>query len=399
MKRDTIQRLLTILLVSQVCVYIISCKNPESKSKTTSIDSLTLKPLRTVRIVIDSMTSGFSPLEYYSKDTSKHLYLLNSNLNTLQVYKMSTGQLIKAISFPVNIGTPVHFTIHNRDTIFLVDPHRYQLSIINWNGDLINQIRLISDINDYKQALIHPPPLATKDKYIANPTPSNKNPIYIVDNQIYIECVPWMDPLKADFFRLGKVKMKIDLRSNQIEYFMGFPDLYRENLHFPTQFFSESSVLNRTEKTFVFSFPADPYIYTTTLDGTNMKKYWAGSKYFEVSKPLNRKTEDNIRHAEHAINNFHFERICYDPYRDVYYRLVWHPDTEKPFSFSDQGNKISIRLSIIILDSQFNKVGEAMLPKEVTNTFIFPTEAGLYIQNGIVKDDEMIFTLFDLTIK
>jgi hypothetical protein len=269
--------------------------------------------------------------------------------------------------------------------------------LINSGGDLVRTYQLIDNEKYYNDAQIHPPPLATSKNYIGTPVPDNRNPIFIVNDSLFIRCYPWLDPMKNEYFEIGKLKMGINLNTNNIFYFMSYPDfIWNQNKTYPVQFYNESCTYNNIQNRFIFSFPADHYVYEVSSNGKTIKKHWAGSAYFEKTEALPKNTTDNIKHAEHTFNNFHFERICFDKYRNVYYRLVWHPDAGTRFSFSKPRQAFRPRLSIVILDKDFNQIGETLLPKTVTNTFLFLDHEGLYIQSEVDDVSQISFTLFRL---
>lgn len=350
-------------------------------------------------IPIDSITQNIGAFQYFEDKVanSKYFCLLNNNSNKLQLYRWPTGDYYNAISLPNGVGAPSHFYIHNLDSIYLVDGHFFRLSLINSSGALLKSYRLLKDVKDYENIEKHPPPLATAEKYCGTPVPDNRNPIQVIGDSLFIRCYPWMDPFKSGYFEIGKVKLGLNLKTNQIFYFMSYPDLFlNKDESFPTQLYNESCTYNEITTKFVFSFPADNYVYEVSPIGLDIQKYWAGSRYFEEVKPLTKKTTDNIKHAEHTFNNFHFERICFDKFRNVYYRLVWQPDSSNKFAFSNPEQTFRPRLSIAILDNEFKHIGETLLPISVTNTFMFPAEEGLYIQSDIDNTSQISFTLFSL---
>lgn len=390
---------LAIIISILVCTRCSSSSEDHKSHLLQRVDSHTLVEDRKVSIPIDSITINIGAFQYFpnQKEKSEYITLLNNNTNKLQFYKWPSGNFYKEISIPEGVGSPSHFYIQNLDSIFLVDGHYFRLTQIDSTGTLIKSYRLLNDQLDYENIEKHPPPLATAIKYCGTPVPDNRNPIQIVGDSIFIRCYPWMDPFKEGYFEIGKVKLSLNLKSNQISYFMPYPEIFKEKSDtYPTQFYNESCTYNDITKKFIFSFPADNYLYEVTTNGEISKAYWAGSKYFEEVPPLQHKTADNIKHAEHTFNNFHFERLVFDKYNNVYYRLVWHPDTKNKFSFSNPGEPFRPRLSIIILDNAFQRIGETLLPISVTNTFMFATEEGLFIQSDIDNTSEINFTLFKL---
>ena len=73
--------------------------------------------------------------------------------------------------------------------------------------------------------------------------------------------------------------------------------------------------------------------------------------------------------------------LIYDRYRNVYYRFAYL-ETELDNNISWRGKAVYGRAksSVIILDAQFNIIGETLLAENLYNTFAyFISKEGLYI--------------------
>ena len=99
-----------------------------------------------------------------------------------------------------------------------------------------------------------------------------------------------------------------------------------------------------------------------------------------------------------------YGNLLYDKYRDVYYRIAF-PQTEiedkqiNTMELMRYGRKV---FSIIILDNQFNIIGETLFPAYTYNSnLIFIREDGIYISNSHFmnpefSDDILSFHKFEL---
>ena len=104
-----------------------------------------------------------------------------------------------------------------------------------------------------------------------------------------------------------------------------------------------------------------------------------------------------------ACENPNYGNLLFDKYRNVYYRIAY-PETEiekgvNGLELLHYGRK---RFSIIILDKDFNIIGETLFPDYTYNsTVMFIREDGLYISdshylNPNYNDDLLSFRKFYL---
>lgn len=352
-----------------------------------------------IKIPIDSVTLPVGPLAVndISDYNNRYLVQLNSQQRMLQVYNWKDKELINRIELPAEIDNPTYFYYINHDSILITNSHKYSLYLINEKGTINKKFSLLVGKIDHEIAQTTPPSQASTEKYVALPLPDNRNPMVRIGPYMILRCVPWIDPFNPKYFELGKLRMKVNLSiDNDISYFLGYPEIFQNNNKYPTKFFNESSTFNSYTRQLIFDFPAEEYLYVTDINGVNVTKYWAGSEFFDQVQPMSSFSENNIKQAEHAMNNSFFERILFDPFKNVYYRMVWHPDKENQYSFRDSSKEINIDLGVIILDKDFRKIGEVILPKSITNTFWFPSPEGLYIQSDVGDTANLSFQLFQL---
>ncbi|MCM1110374.1 MAG: DUF4221 domain-containing protein [Clostridium sp.] len=140
------------------------------------------------------------------------------------------------------------------------------------------------------------------------------------------------------------------------------------------------------------NFPASDSLYVYNPFTGSRKSYFAG-----LTEPIEIKPHENKSYEDIFINfiiNYQYSGIVYDRYRQLYYRIVLHPypnyDAE---NLREECRKKPV--SIVILDNEFNKVGETILPDKLyyaSNVFV--TNEGLNIQAVSDDDDIMEFATF-----
>jgi hypothetical protein len=136
----------------------------------------------------------------------------------------------------------------------------------------------------------------------------------------------------------------------------------------------------------VLSYPADDHISVYNIASNATERYFAGySKKDIIHQMNNDRTSEMIQYLECTqYGNIHF-----DPYRNLYYRVVHHPLYEYDINNQDTYMK---NLSIVILDSEFNKVGEYDLKEKTSMSgCAFVSDEGLHIQTVSDDDDSMKF--------
>ena len=153
-------------------------------------------------------------------------------------------------------------------------------------------------------------------------------------------------------------------------------------------------------KDFVYSFFFEENIKITSPEHKEIKEIPVKSKYIDKIKFLD--DYGNLTHND-ICENPNYGNLLYDQYRDIYYRIAY-PATEidkniKGIELKQYGRK---NFSIIILDKDFNIIGETLFPDYTYNsTLMFIHEDGLYISdshylNPTFSDDILSFKLFTL---
>lgn len=154
---------------------------------------------------------------------------------------------------------------------------------------------------------------------------------------------------------------------------------------------------------FIYSFYADEYIYVTSVNHQEIDKIHVKSKYIDKIETEEPPSDPNLA-VKRILEKAHYGDLIYDQYRDVYYRFVY-PETELDPNRTYMGTVVFGRniFSVIILDKNFNIIGETLFPEDIYNSFVFFVHRdGLYISrdyqiNFNQPEDQMNFELFKLT--
>lgn len=154
---------------------------------------------------------------------------------------------------------------------------------------------------------------------------------------------------------------------------------------------------------FVYSFYFEEDIFVASIDHKNIQREKAKSKYIDRIRLLDDFGNSTI---QDACENPNYGNMIYDPYRSVYYRVAYPEtdidrklETKEAVELLNYGRK---NFSIIILDKDFNVIGETLFPDYTYNSgLMFVREDGLYVSSSHpmsnqYSDDYLNFQRFDL---
>jgi hypothetical protein len=334
---------------------------------------------------MDENTSQIS--EYFHTLTINDTLRFSMYSNTavrknILIFDISTGEVVDSIRLhkegPHAINNNVKaYYIHNRDSIYLYNYWQHIFMLVNRKGEIISRINLsekfLSD-DDYK---VTP----------SSPFPSMEMPIKKVNTTFILQ---GMTRKVTDIKKVPTVTAICNLADTTIRFVNTYPDIYGDtkNLFKHWGVFSYLMVsydLNNKGE-MVLSYPAYDHIVVYDINSNTTRNYFAGYSKKDVINQMNdNPTSELVQYMECT----HYCNIHFDPYMNLYYRFVYHPYYE--YDINDSETQVK-NMSIIILDSEFNKVGEYDL-KEIPSLSrgSFVSKEGLHIQTLSDNDDFMKF--------
>lgn len=323
----------------------------------------------------------------FTDETGKeYLTFQNQDQNEILFYDMNSRKLefkVKpAYEGPNGVGQVLGYYVHTIDSIFLTISGTNEIVLVNRNAEIKDKI-------NYERA--EDGTLLTDFCSIS----SVYQPIIMIDKEMYIMsgCNRWLekDPISA----------VINLEDKTIHalpyYYPSFPGADNKAKRAGIE-----EHLSRCfdGKHFVYSFYFDETIYIASQDHDSIKEVKVKSKYIDKVRLLD--DYGNLTITD-ACENPNYGNLLFDKYRNVYYRIAY-PETEiekevKGMELLQYGRK---NFSIIILDKNFNIIGETLFPDYTYNsTLMFVREDGLYISdshylNPDYSDDVLSFKCFTL---
>lgn len=382
MKRNNSLRLLSI-----ACAFFLvlvgsqSCKNKE----TNPVDRKYVKNYnKTFGLVIkeplclplDSLTSPtVTCTQYYTDEKTGKSYvcLLNALVNSIYIYDYSTRSVAYKVKLdnegPNGIGGRIEgFYIKSFDSIFVNS--RYTVSIVDTGRRKSRSFNLIK-----KQS----------NSFTSLPLISNAEEAGIVNGDLFFACAPDKDAFEKSSFLDNQCLVKLNLTTGEYEYKYRPSDLFQKGVYGPN-YAASYNCINRSDKLVLLSFQNDPLLFIHSLDaGDSARTVYAGSELFDEVAPMPKTTRDYEGYTRFYIKSPSYGPVMYDPYRNMYYRFALTPLSDEDYA----QRRWWKNKSIILLDSNFTKIGETAISDSCSFLNYFITKDGLFISKSGQSEDSL----------
>jgi hypothetical protein len=385
-----------IISASLLCMLILSCKDSKNNRPDNQIYELETVN-KDLKFAIDEDTKFQFPALFPYTDLSGKEYLtfLSHLNNSILFYDLPTGEYLFNVTLeregPAGVGIVFGYHIEDFDNIYLtsyyaaypglmkVDTSGTKKQFIAY-GTTSNGFKIISNFRSssfiYKPAVIHNGKIyITQDLY-----PGAKKSDIPVSIAI--------DTLSQTFEELPFRYPKLITDNTSMEDIVGVP--------FSREFDGTH---------FIYSFYMDKNIYITDLATNEERKIPVQSKYINHLKPI-KITDDREMAYKASLESSYYHNILYDKYRNVYYRFAIigsDMTNHSKYSFFDIYANGYVKFSVIILDKDFNIIGETLFPKYTYNPDIaFVHKNGLYISDTHILNpsfDENVLSFKCFTLK
>ena len=383
-------KLAYILFYFYILIFSFSCSYQRETNNTMSIVATN----EMLTFQLDKNTQNWIQSLFLFKDIGGKEYLTfqNEGQNELLIYNLISqkmeSKIIPSIDGNEGVGLFLGYYIHNLDSIFLTVTGIPEISIINKEAHVIDKLsyEIATDSTLLKQIY------STSNIY---------QPLYIIDNKLYFVpgCNRWgkKNPMCA----------YIDLATRKTHTLpLPYPKFPGADNKAKRAGVEEYLSRCYNGKEFIYSFYFEEDIYIASLDHKQIERKKIKSRYIKNIKTPNDYNQglDLQTGFRESCERSNYGNLLYDKYRDVYYRIAF-PQTEiedekiNTMELMRYGRKV---FSIIILDNQFNIIGETLFPEYTYNSnLIFIREDGIYISNShfmnpTFNDDVLSFHKFEL---
>jgi hypothetical protein len=344
--------------------------------------------------LLDNQTKyQFTALFPYVDDVGKeYLTFLNNANHEILFYDLLNENFLFRIKIemegPNGIIAPDGYFIENLNSIYVTTPVVPILYTINQEGEITQKINYGMTESNYSIV-----PFASWSFFYT--------PLFIINNKLYITQKPTrMAPISAT-----PVSIVIDTVNNSFKElpFLYPPLIKDEEMRTHSVGFGLAFSRDFTGEIFIYSFYFDEEIYVASIDHKEVKKMKVKSKYIDKVTVERINRNNMLAGAKQDYETPQYGNLLYDKYRNVYYRLAY-PKVELEnginyLQLTSQGRK---KFSIIILDKEFNIIGETLFPEYAYNSSaLFVHKDGLYIcnnhpMNSSFKEDILSFSCFEL---
>ena len=370
-----------------ILFFISSCVDRKSASNN-SVSLIATGKIKSFNLDSDTKYNAFYLYSFSDSKGKEYLSFLNYRSNQILFYDFNTCEFLFKMNLhsegPEGIIQPSGYYINNFENIYLTSYSYNGIIKVDTTSHIISKIPYSKTDSGFELL----PSYAPSSHPYTIP--------YFIDGQMFI-----MPPLVDRFCSAEKTPLCVCIDT--------LSDKYSESKIMYGDVLSEEELeTNDTRcsrifdgKNFIYSFYVDDNIIVTDKEHKEIKKFKVKSSY------INSSTEKQKQGLKGPKSNLEIPRygdLIYDKYREVYYRFAYHR-VELDDKINWRGKAVYGRkkFSVIILDKEFNVIGETLFPESIYNSYVFfVKKEGLYIsrdyQIGIGNQSEeyLTFELFVL---
>jgi hypothetical protein len=348
---------------------------------------------------LDSNTTNLPVQTGVMEDNGEECIYIYNQVAPELIFWNSENQKLKkripiAIKGPGKVGSHanfVYFYPHSLDSISVLACFSRSIKSINQSGKILSTIR-------------------EADTVIDNETNVRiEFPIQKIGNKLLVGITPYRRPDEPGFFKAKKIAYFVS-SNGKIDSLNFLFDEYLSNVCLGIMTYSVSACVAGDE--IIISHPASSDIFVVSEQNGKVRKFDAASIYFDKVNEISASSLKDDATGKRTIQAFlkqsYYYHIVYDKYREVYYRLALHGNNKLVEQFNKYDPKAmeAANFSIIILDKNFNKIGETEIfdaaSYSVMDMPLLVSKAGLLISendvynNQNLDEDKLIFSVFEL---
>ncbi len=350
-----------------------------------------------LRLPLDSTTSNISLYmqPFIDNVSGKELLVyMNRDKPSLLFFDIENSRMYKEIVFhdrygPDGVGRPYGACAVSMDSIFILSK-TYEVILVNGSAKTQRKYRLLKENEQYNENTGLIVPDAVSLPYF--------NEGENGDRYLYFVVSPDRFPYNKTYYE-AHTSSCLNVNTGQYVYFGSYPSAMKGKI-WGVRGPKHSRAISPNGE-FVSSFAVHDSLVVWRFGSEKKMTYYAGTRYRKsYTKPFENPDESRDL-SGYALQTIYYEGLSYDPYRQVYYRLACLPVEIK----DEDGNMNDIfnkPISVIILDKEFNIIGETRLADNTYRVFMFFVgKEGLFIaktnpHNPTLEEDYLVFTRFKL---
>lgn len=347
----------------------------------TAIDSTLLcRQDSVVRILIGDRLIPMPLASQFVEGDGENFYYILLDENTLYCFDATTGKLLKTEELK-ECGTLNNYSgfLYRNDTVFL---YNYKQKMVY----MLDSLRIVKKqwnvVNNNIQ------------KGDLDPEALTDSPILYSQGTILLSGVK-LGQLNKDGDK-PPISCAIDISRDEIVYGGEYPCQYFEGDFGGVYFNTIYHTLDESGN-WLYSFPADHYVYSYSQDFSICEKMYMGSRYTPMITTSDYNSLELIRDKDLRIKYFvgqhSYSNLLYDKYRNVYYRIAQHP------LIGWESGAFSKPFSIIVMDVNGTLISETPIQEDYANLNLHNmhvTRKGLLIQRETADENVIEFIIYKL---
>jgi len=177
-----------------------------------------------------------------------------------------------------------------------------------------------------------------------------------------------------------------------------FPKVYEEGVWGPNMMSCYHIISGNN---IIYSFPASHSIYSYNFVNNIQIATEFKSRLFEFILPMNSKSVNSFKaRNEYFLTQPSYGPIIFDEYRNLYYRVAYHPISNDDLLLNDPQKSRIKQTSIVVTDDNFNFITETVLLRfDYTETMFFVNSEGLHLakwSKSKMDEANLYFDVFKL---
>lgn len=376
----------------QVLLYLlfwfifISCSRPKvteiHNDGNPSQDSTSLIRIEQEKTIYSGTKVTSTPIVSQVFDVNRNEYYILLDNDSLYFYNLETGCLSKTI----DVSKAGKLTNYSGFCFTGNEVYAYNYT----QGAILHRLDIGGNI--LKSWNIKDKSLA---KYPVDPEATTVSPVLNNGKYILLSGSGHGQPDDATFEN-KPLSCIINLQTDSMKYGAGYPEQYRKG-NFGGVYFNSIYHTVDKEGRFIYSHPADHYIYRYSPDLTSYERIYMGSRYIDKICSLEYSTLDIYKNKSLRIRYYleqpSYANIIYDKYRDLYYRVA-----QQPLKGWVDGTSFVKPFSIIVMNSDSKIISETSVITDynklnLANMHI--TKDGLMIQKRNEDNSKIEFVLYE----
>lgn len=370
-----------IIYIIFFCIFCLACTKKTEQNRT-GLSIYTMQECEHKSFFLDdSTTQVLRYIQTFVENDSLKLALYNPPINNICFFDVESGKSIKKIQLFKDGPNALKenfmgFYYQSTDSLWVFRNWPEEICLVNSKG-VIYWKKRIAESN------------STQSKYAAPEILPNSNlPIKKVGDYLILQGQGF-DRENSD--KTPGVTLLYNIIDETANAANPYPAIYG-NSDEVWQVFAYRMVPYDIidDHKMVLSFPADDSLRIYNIKTGETAAHFAGHSINYNIKPSNSTTRAGLE--RHVLEQVQYPGIYYDKWNDLFYRVMTLPASDYDKNI---GSKLRRELCVIILDKEFNKIGEYTV-KERTHTYshAFVSKEGLHI--NVMSDDDDYLTFITL---